>query len=233
MISKSSHQQKNCCNSCNQPKKCCTANYYRNKPIERVGYEEWLPNVRIVAPEISDRVLVDYIRRACIEFAKRSHILARNIWIETQDCVADYYPCVGEDERIDEVRLLSVNGECYKSVGDTCSWDVGNSKFWFHPPNSLEIHPAPKAKNEVLLTVVTVPTEDSLTVDKIIYDRYFEAIENYATAKAHLIPNKPATSGEAHSYRMNEFKKAINKAKIDIVENYSADVKSVFVNGCC
>ncbi len=44
---------------------------------------------------------------------------------------------------------------------------------------------------------------------------------------------KPATSGEAHSYRMNEFKKAINKAKIDVVENYSADVKSVFARGCC
>lgn len=224
----SSRQQSNC-QQCEQPieQHCCTAVYRRNKAIEYVSYDKWLPNVRIQAPDVPDTILLDFIRRACIEFATKSNILTRNIWIKTQDCVADYYPCLGEQERIDSVLLLSVNGRCYQSVGNTCSWNVGNSKFWFHPPNSLEIHPAPKSCSEVLLTVIAVPTENSSKVDKLIHDRYFEAIENYAVGKAHLIPDMPATSGQAHTYRLNEFKKTVNKAKIDIVQNYSKDTKAI------
>lgn len=232
-----SYQTSNC-QQCKQPKQkhCCEPVYRRNKVIDYVSYDEWLPNVRILVPEIPDSILLDYIRRGCIEFAKKSHILQRNIPILPEDCVADYYPCLGEEERIDIANFLSVNGDCYRPVGDTCSWQVGSYRYWFHPPSSLEIHPAPKKRNntsgcqvdiDIMLNVKAVPSETSSVVDKIIYDRHFEAIENYAVAKGHLVPGKPATSGEAHTYRMNEFKKEVNKAKIDIARNYSSYLESV------
>lgn len=235
MIAKSAHQDSTC-TQCEQPKvkHCCYATYRRNKIIEYVDYDDWLPNVRILAPEVPDSILLDFIRRGCIEFAIRSKCLTRDIHIEPQDCVADYYPCLGEQERIDIVHHLGVDGYCYTSVGDTCNWDVGDSKFWFHPPNTLEIHPAPKSDSklckgdtQVILNVVAIPSEDSDQVDKFIKDRYFQAIVHFAVGEAHLIPNMPATSGEAHTYRLNEFKKYINRAKIDLAQRYSSDLRSI------
>lgn len=255
MQPRSSHQETDC-HQCSKPKAkhCCEAVYRRNKIIEYVGYDEWLPNVRIQAREIPDSILLDYIRRACIEFAQATKVLTRNITLEFESCVADYYPCLGDNERIDRVRLLSVNGQCYESVGNTCSWDVGDYKFWFHPPASLEIHPAPTRRNdgscslgeEMIFTVVAVPTEDSSKVDRFIYDRYFEAIEHYAVAKSRLIPEKSDTKSSRSdqaaefrfrmsefNYHMDAYKRSLNRAKIDYARNYSSDLQSKeSINGC-
>lgn len=255
MQPRSSHQETDCKQCCRpKAKHCCDVTYRRNKIIEYVSYDEWLPNVRIQAREIPDSILLDYIRRGCIEFAQASKMLVRNISLNLEPCVADYYPCLGDNERIDRVRLLSVNGGCYESVGDTCSWDVGSHKFWFHPPASLEIHPAPlKNKNgscnlgeQMIFTVVAVPTEDSDVVDKMIYDRHFEAIEHYAVAKTRLIPeksdNKASRAEQAadfrfktseFNYHMEAYRRALNRAKIDYARNYSSDLSSKEgINGC-
>lgn len=255
MQPRSSHQETDC-KQCCQPKKkhCCEAVYRRNKIIEYVSYDEWLPNVRIQAREIPDSILLDYIRRGCIEFARASKVLTRNVTVKLEPCVADYYPCVGEHERIDRVRLLSINGECYESVGDTCSWDVGSYKFWFHPPSSLEIHPAPlKNKHgscdlgeDMIFTVVAVPAEDSDVVDRFIYDRYFDAIEHYAVGKARMIPdksdNKSSRTDQAaefrfraaeFNYHMDSYRKSLSQAKIDYARNYSSNlISKESMNGC-
>ncbi len=224
-------KQGGCCGACKQPReKHCCSEYYRQRTIEPIDYSEWLDNVRIaVSEEISDDILYDYIRRACIEFAKRTTILRRNITLKLQDCVGDYYPCLGEQERIHKVRMLAINGICYKAIGDTCTWNVDGYKYWFAPPHTLEIHPAPKQYNknsEVILTVIAVPREDSNSVDSIIYDRYFDAIENYAIAKAMMLPlptdeKKKQPNQSAFAYRMTQFNKAIAQAKIDIAQHYS------------
>lgn len=227
-----STNQTGTCGSCGvaREKHCC-GDYYRQRTIEYVDYEEWLPNVSIaVSEEIADPILYDFIRRGAIEFAKRTGVLKRNITLKLEDCVADYYPCVGDQERIDIVDMLSINGQCYQAIGDTCSWQVGGHKYWFHPPHTLEIHPAPKIEkiNEVILTVKAVPSESSHSVDRLIYDRYFEAITHYAIAQAMLIPlsteeKKKSVSGEVMVYRQNEFKKEVNRAKIDLARHYSSE----------
>ncbi|WP_208119502.1 hypothetical protein [Spirabiliibacterium pneumoniae] len=181
-----------------------------------------------VSDEIPDDVLFDYIRRAAIEFAKKSEILRRNIKLQLQNCVADYYPCVGDQEKIFRVKLLSIGGQCYEPIGDTCSWDICGYRYWFHPPHTLEIHPVPKEADckEVIFTVISSPDEASTVVDKIIYDRYFEAIENYAIAKALLIPlsksrHRQSDASAVASFRMAEFKKEVARAKIDIHRHYA------------
>ncbi len=227
-----------CCNGCKKEKSCCV-HYYRQRTIEMTDYDAWLPNVRIaVSEEIPDDVLYDYIRRGCIEFAKRSTILRRNIHLQLQDCVGDYYPCLGEQERIHKVRMLAINGQCYEAIGDTCTWNIGGYKYWFAPPHTLEIHPAPKSPltplcrkggsgcGEVILTVVSVPREDSDSVDSVIHDRYFYAIESYAIAMASMLPlptdeKKKQPHSSLFMYRMAEFNKAVTQAKIEIAQHYS------------
>lgn len=255
MRPRNSHQQTDC-KQCDQPKDnhCYEAVYRRNKIIEYVSYDKWLPNIRILSPEIPDSILLDYIRRGCIEFAKKSKVLMRNVNVNLEPCVADYYPCLGEHERIDRVRMLSVNGQCYASEGDTCTWGVGNYKFWFHPPVSLEIHPAPKRGSngscslgeQMIFSVVAVPSEDSSYVDKFIHDRYFEAIEHYAVAKTRLIPNSSDDESSRtdraaevrfrmleFNHHMDAYNRSVNRAMIDYARNYSSDLQDKdSVNGC-
>lgn len=226
-------RQSDNCGACGQSKSAhsCCRDYYRQRTIERVGYEEWLPNVRVsVSETISDDILYDLIRRACIEFAKQTTMLRRNIELKLQDCVGDYYPCLGEQERIDKLRLLAINGICYEAVGDTCTWDIDGYKYWFHPPHSLEVHPMPRQSDcaKVILTVSAVPAEDSTEVDRTIHDSYFEAIEHYAIAKAMLIPlstkeKQKTVGGDVMVWRINDFKKAVNRAKIALARHYSLE----------
>lgn len=214
-----------CCGK--EPRDHCVVDYRRKKEIDYICYSEWLPNVRILVPHIPDNILLDYIRRAAIEFAVQSKILTRNIELLLQDCVADYWPCLGPQERIMDVRLLSVGGECYEPVGHTCSWRVGNYNYWFHPPNSLEIHPAPKECSKVILTVTAAPSETSTHVDKFLYDNYFQAIAEHAAASASMVPpmddsdNVQPRDGNLYQMRMRDFQVAVTRAKVQQARNFS------------
>lgn len=216
----------------NEPEKHCITEYRRQKEIVYTCYSEWLPNLRILLPHVPDNILLDYVRRAAIEFAVKTKILTRNIELLTQENVGDYWPCLGAQERIDRVRLLSVNGDCYEPVGDTCTWQVGAARYWFHPPNSLEIHRAPTECSKVILTVEAVPEEDSTHVDKLIHDRYFDAILNHAAANASLVPpmddsdNVAPLNPSVFQLRMRAFMNAVTRAKIDVRKNYSAQVQT-------
>lgn len=216
----------------NEPEKHCVTEYRRQKEIVYVCYSDWLPNLRILLPHVPDNILLDYVRRAAIEFAEKTKILRRNIELLTQENVGDYWPCLGAQERIARVRLLSVNGECYEPVGDTCTWNVGSARYWFHPPNSLEIHHAPNECSKIILTVDAIPAEDSTHVDKIIHDMYFDAILNHAAANGSLIPpmddsdNVVPVNASIYQMRMTTFNKAVTKAKIDLRKHYSAHVQT-------
>ena len=214
-----------CCPQQKRPP--CILEPRRQKTINFVCYASWLPNVRILAPHVPDNILLDYIRAACIEFARQSRILKRDIHIETQDCVADYWPCLGVDEVIQIVDSLNVAGECYASTGSDCQWEVGGSTFWFHPPNSLEISPAPKRNPHVVLSVTAVPSQQSEQVDEMIHERYFEAITDHAVANALLVPPAPDSDPrlrpltETVQYRLSNFQKAVRRAKVDLARDYT------------
>lgn len=220
-----------CCPTPNAPH--CITDYTRKKTIEYVDYSEWLPNVRILVPHVADNILLDYIRRACIEFARESRILTRDIEIEPQACIADYYPCLGCEERIDRVRQLSVGGDCYTATGHQCDWRVGRYHYWFHPPNSLVIDPAPgthksdKQCRKIVLTVDAVPREDSQQVDRLIHQRHYNAIVDYAAAHAGLVPPDADSAkaampvNETYPQRMANFRREIQRAKIDQVRHFS------------
>lgn len=232
-------------NTCCPPKereRCCVTEFRRQKQIEYVCYNAWLPNVRILTPYIPDGVLLDYIRRGVIEFATRTKVLTRIIELDLEKCVADYWPCLGEDERIDRVLQLAVNGECYEAVGHTCTWDLPAGHFWFHPPNSLEIHGLQKDCMQASLVVQAVPTETSENVDRLIHDRYFDAVMQYATAQASLIP-PPADAEDVikpnpsiYQERMRLFNIAVQRAKIDVARHFAVSKHEWELGhsgGCC
>lgn len=205
--------------------------YYRHKTMEWVCYEEWLPNLRVMVPHVVDSVLYDLVRRACIEFAKKTRLLTRHVCLELQDNVADYYPCLGEQEHILGVRLLSVNGNTYHALGHTPEWETCAYRFWFHPPDSLEIHPAPKARDKLALTVDACPRESSEQVDKLFYDHFFEGIMHYAVAQALLIPapsdapRPEPVNMSAYSLYMQSFTQAVQRAKLEQSRYFSHGIE--------
>ena len=223
-------QTTHCCPRHERPHR--VVEYRRQKEIDYLCYAAWLPNVRILVPHVPDNILLDYIRRAAIEFATRTAILTRNISLDIQDGVADYWPCLGGEERIERVRLLSIGGHCYRPVGHTCSWELSCGHFWFHPPNSLEIHPPPRECATVILTVDAVPSETSSQCDHLLHDRYFEAIAAYAAAQAALIPPMddsdniiPQNAG-LYQMHMGRFNAGVNRAKVDQAKHFSDTVQS-------
>lgn len=236
------HSSTCCPSDPDKDKNCCVVEHRRQRTIEYACYNLWLPNVRVVNPTVPDNILLDYIREAAIEFASRTHILTRDVTIKTQKCVADYWPCLGQDEIIRRVKMVSVDGECYDAVGNTCSWELESGTFWFYPPNSLEVPGDLKEGTEVRLTVSAIPSQTSSYVDKIIYDNYFTAITDYAAAKAQLVPISKddideygSTHSSVYQLRMDNFNRAVKRAKTDVSKNFS-NVKQTWnfgQGGCC
>lgn len=219
---KTTRQDKGAC--CNLPpeKHCLCTRYYRSRVIEYLPYNEWLPNLRMAAPDVPDNILLDAVRRGAIEFCKQSHFLLRQVQLPLQDCVGDFYLCLGEEERLDGIRVLSVNGQCYRPVGERCDLAGLDAVYWYYPPATLEIHPAPRACDQVTLLVEAVPKEDSSYVDRLIYDRYFEAPEYYALARVAMMPYGKLYSPEVERLRKRQFRMVVNQAKIDQCEHFAS-----------
>lgn len=210
----------------------CIVEPRRKKTIDFICYSQWLPDVRLRAPHLPDNILLDLIRAACIEFAQKSKILKRDIVMETQACVPDYWPCLGVDEVIQQVDCLTYDGECMPSEGGCCEWHTAGHGFWFSPPNCLDIDPSPKDGHTIVLSVTAAPSSGSSQVDRIIFERHHEAITGHAVANAMLIPAAPDSGMEVKSspgivaYHLDKFKTEINRAKIEQVEHYSRDLKT-------
>lgn len=202
--------------------------------IQYVCYQEWLPNVRILAPHVPDNILLDYIRLACIEFARQSRLLRRDLWLvgagadfnlTCAQVIASEPDCdlgvvlspFSEHERIERINHLASHHCCLHQH----SWQ-------FYPPSRLRFKALPKShliagsdELGIHLSVQVVPSETSAEVDKLIYEQYFKTITDYAVAQALLVPPdgdtpktaRPNTS--AFQHYLNEFQKGVARAKIN------------------
>ena len=77
-----------------------------------------------------------------------------------------------------------------------------------------------------------MPSETSSRCDRLLHDRYFEAITAYAAAQAALIPPMddsdniiPQNAG-LYQMHMARFNAGVNRAKVDQAKHFSDTVQS-------
>lgn len=173
--------------------------------------DEFLPHVMAMVmgdtrPGLPSSVVLSYIRKSAIDFAKKSSVIRRTERIKLQAGLYQY-PLVSDpiDERIYRlVRVYDDNGN------EVCaSFDDQTVILQGHGYVSSD------ACEDVYLNVefVVIPTQKACGVDSILYDEWHDAIVSGALSSIHLMPQRPWTSGTASREQARLQSLAIGEAR--------------------
>lgn len=128
----------------------------------------------------------DYVRKAIIEFCRKTQVLRRITEIELIECANEYLLDLNEDERV-----VSIQEVCGYEVlkNEPCNLPNCNRHYvWFVPPNNLMVSPTPvKSGGRVRVVVSVTPQQDFCEVDELIYENYREVIIDKALSMLYKI----------------------------------------------
>jgi hypothetical protein len=183
----------------------------------KTDYKSFIPHIlaNTVNTE-NDTVLpesaaISFVRNACINFAERTGIIKQRLVIDLQAGLSEYPLDALDCETIIGVsKAKMVNFES-EDCGTRWSW--GNVTFEFDD-DVLYVHPAPDhdVDGGLELEIVLSPSRDSCEVDSVLYDKWFDAILNYALSEIHMMPGYPWSSVTRAEYRKRLYNEDVTRA---------------------
>lgn len=184
-------------------------------PYETVSLDGFLPELQLEIPELPDDILMNYVRNAAIEFAKRTGVIIRDIEIMLEPCVENYLM-----ETLDCMVINKVLNVCRKGhpvvrvpTGRCAKVNCGGGMvMWWEEPNLAYFTPAPSVEEYVTVTVSVIPSDDACEVDSILLSTYREDILHGARSRLYAIPRRPWSDGGMALRSSQLFEKGIAKA---------------------
>lgn len=224
------------CNPQIEPGECCTVCDNSGRDIETVGLEDL---VDIISPETAYKDGEEYktapnaairLRLSDIltELTKASGILRRKAVIPVQSGLRDYYIPVPEDERIDVVHSVCVDGLCLEPgnsksccEGFGCRCGQSGRGFLFEPMDKIVLDRA--ICNECKsITVIfsTFTANDACVIDKMIVERYRRAIISGTAGKLRKMGGVPWSIPALGQDMLREYEGLRTQAAIDAGTGY-------------
>lgn len=185
------------------------------RDVEFVSLTEFLPRVTLIAKGVPDDVALEYLRQAAQTLARDSRLLKRELRLDVQAGVRDYYLDNGEHEQVhyvDKVELKSGQiSPCFCKDG-----------FDFEPNDKIILHKTPKVDGEHQLYVsyFAIPSQNACEVDTLLFDRYHDVVVNGALASLLLMRQYGFADPQMAIFYEQKFKQGITQAKIDVVKQF-------------
>ncbi|EER0916694.1 hypothetical protein F9643_003137 [Escherichia coli] len=180
----------------------------------KVSLEAFLPELSLEIPELSDDILMHYVRNAAIEFAERSLALQREITMCLQPCVPDYILEAPDCMRIVSLHKVKTNGKrAYADCAQCCVFD--DLQVMWQKPDILWVRPVPVEPQEITVVVSVAPHHDACELDEILLTRYKEAILAGTRAQLYGLQRRPWTSLVSAVEQRKEFDRRIAAAGTD------------------
>lgn len=158
------------------------------KSYDKVQLDEFVPYVAQFVQHAPVDMMKQHIRAAAIELITKTATLTRDLYVPTQDGVADYDLVLEDDYVIRAVEEVCLNGVKipHREKLDCCGVSQG---YYFDRPCSLLINPTPDSdcKDALLVKVVVAPSHQSCTIDRWIYEYYAEEIATGALSRIMLV----------------------------------------------
>lgn len=169
----------------------------------QVSYEEFLPEVLLHIPEVTEEIAMHYIRQSCIDVCRRAKILQREIELELYPCVSDYL--LDSPDCVDVMQVVSLrSGVCAP-------------RSYVVTDNVLTFTPAPTQADQVTVTLTVSPREDSCEVDAILFNKYKELVQSGALWRLYIIPRRPWSDQNAAALHRTMYDNMITSAGVDRV----------------
>lgn len=198
---------------------------------EFISLEEFLPRVTLVAEGVPKDIALEYINQAAIDFCTRALILKRRLVFDIQSDVQDYYLQAGEYEKI--YYIHSMRYGCNVTLSNfNCDIPLhgfSDQYFSFEPPDKIWIKDKPikDQKNAVEVIYFAVPNPEACMVDRLLFDRYQDAIVSGALAHLLLMRKYQFADPQLAAIYDNRFLNAINAAKIHIARQFQSKQTSI------
>ena len=189
-----------------------------------------LPELKLLAPELPDDMLLHYIRQSAIEFATRSQIVVKEHCIDVQPCVDEYDIHLTSDEKFVSFQDTTVNDGCptISTCKDTeCN---GYTISWSAPRQRLMLSPEPSRASRLCLKIAVAPSLTACVFDTRLVDDNYRGILYGALTALHAIPSRKPKDDEDVSmlnkfnaslvpYYEHKFQREITAAGIDRLVN--------------
>lgn len=205
------------------------------RDVEFIPLTEFLPRVTLVAKGVPDDVALEYIRQAAQTLARDSRLLQRELRLDVQAGVRDYYLDNGDFEQVhyvDDVQL-GKRKDCNRPYRHRAMPFYTCNEFTFEPNDKIILSKTPKAdaENQLFVRYFAIPTQNACEVDKLLYDRYHDVVVNGALADLLLMRQYAFADPQMAMLYDTKFKQGIAKAKIDTMQHFETGGHSFAYGG--
>lgn len=163
---------------------------------DTVRLETLLRHVAPIVPEVPHDMMLDRLRQAYIEFARRSSIIVAKLIIDYQTGVHDYPLIPPDGYVVHQVMGLDSPGYRFVDYWQGQNYGLWGTKFDVIDNSSVYLHHSPSVDNEDGLQIYAqlLPNECCEKMPISISTPYGKGIADGAIAGLLRIPNKPWTS---------------------------------------
>lgn len=208
------------------------------RDVEFIELEAFLPRVTLVAKGVPDDVALEYLRQAAQTLARESRLLKRELTLDVQAGVRDYYLENGDNEQVHYIHAIQFGKRSGKMCGCSTSCHIPlkrcrDGNFEFEPNDKIILHDAPKvdAENQLNVSYFAIPSQNACQVDKLLYDRYHDVVVNGALADLLLMNQYEFAAPQMAMLYDRRFKQGIAQAKIDYANQYETGTRSIAYTG--
>ena len=193
------------------------------RDVEFISLAEFLPRVTLIAKGVPDDVALEYLRQAAQTLARDSLLLKRELRLDVQAGVRDYYLDNGDAEQVhyvDEIHLGK--RKPYSRVHYKPMRYFACREFTFEPNDKIILQKAPRAdaENQLYVRYFAIPTQNACEVDKLLFDRYHDVVVNGALAKLLLMRQYAFADPQMAMMYDRNLKQGIAQAKIDVMHDF-------------
>lgn len=197
------------------------------RDIEFIGLEEFLPRVSLVAKGVPDDVALEYLRKAAFQLARDSLLLKRELRLDVQAGVQDYYLTNGENEQVHFIHSVQYGkGRAWSSCQSHACFvplkHCRSTAFRFEVPDKVILTQAPKADGDAQLRVCyfATPTQNACEVDKLLFDRYHDVVVDGALSWLLVMRQYDFADPQMAVFYGRQFRQGITQAKIEVMREF-------------
>ena len=189
-----------------------------------VDAKHLLPELKVIAPDLPDDMLLHYIRRSAIEFATRSQIVTKEHCIDVQPCVDEYDIHLTDNETFVSFQDNTVNAGCVKTDNCKTTECNGYNISWSAPRQRLMLSPEPCKHERVCMTISVAPSITACEFDsRLVVDNY-KGILYGALFELHALPKGKKGDNNRFDpsripYYEHKFQREITSAGMDRLLN--------------
>jgi hypothetical protein len=180
-------------------------------------YESFLSDILPYVPGAPDDIVIQHLRRACIEFYQRTEAWRVKLpAVSALEGYTEYAMPLPTQAALAKMKAYYINGvqAAVATVGqgdDAVAFGSNHDAVWTLNKTTFYVNPPPATGDLMKLDVSLKPSQASSGIYDFLYEQHAEHLRDGALARMFAMPGQPWTSLELATYHKGMFEAAVNR----------------------